>query len=144
MKTSDPRAELAAIVPDLGDEEIAVLALLAKRLLGGQQVYGRLRLADDKRDLEMERGYEIADMLNYSCMRELQQILRKGKAVSANQKRRECNHPGPKAPSSQLCPDCFFDDETKPNPHVLRRSQWCVRCKQEGHSSWYCAAVDPR
>lgn len=73
------RAQLSASIAELGAEEVRVLALLARRLLEGQHVYGHLDLANDPRDLEAERGDEIADQLIYGAMAELQRILtRKG------------------------------------------------------------------
>jgi hypothetical protein len=71
----DVRGQLDATIAELGAEEVMVLALLARRLLKGQQEYGRLALADDPRDLEAERGDEIADVLVYSAMAELKRIL---------------------------------------------------------------------
>lgn len=51
-----------------------------------------------------------------------------------------CNHPGPKAPIAQQCEACFFAGATR---HMIRSSQWCSRCKEAGHSAWYCK-VAPR
>jgi hypothetical protein len=71
----DVRGQLDATIAELGAEEVMVLAILARRLLEGQRVYGRLALADDPRDLEAERGDEIADVLVYGAMAELKRIL---------------------------------------------------------------------
>lgn len=70
------REHLAAIVDELGAEEVMVLGLLAKRLLEGQTTYGRLHLATDARDLEAERGAELADAAIYHGMLELRRMLR--------------------------------------------------------------------
>lgn len=75
MSGTDARAELAIVVPQLADEECAVLVLLARRLLSGQQTYGRLNLARDTRDLDWARGEELADMLVYGAMAELRRML---------------------------------------------------------------------
>ena len=42
-----PRDELAAIVDELGVDEVRVLARIAARLLRGAEIYGRLDVADD-------------------------------------------------------------------------------------------------
>lgn len=73
------REQLDATIAELGTEEVMVLGLLARRLLAGQAAYGHLRLADDVRDLELERGHELADASIYGAMAELKRILaRKG------------------------------------------------------------------
>ncbi len=66
---------LDATIAELGSEELMVLGLLARRLLAGQATYGHLRLADDVRDLEAERGDELADAEVYGAMAELKRIL---------------------------------------------------------------------
>jgi len=60
---------------ELGEEEVRVLGLLTRRLLDGQRTYGRLDLARDARDLERERGNELADVLVYTAMAELKRLL---------------------------------------------------------------------
>ena len=60
-----PRNELAAIVDVLGDDEVRVLARIAGRLLRGAQVYGRLDIQRDARDLQKEAREEIEDSLVY-------------------------------------------------------------------------------
>jgi hypothetical protein len=63
--------ELSAILSELGDQEIAVLTVLARRLLAGQRAYGRLDLAHDARDWRKERADECADLLIYSAIAEV-------------------------------------------------------------------------
>jgi len=72
------RAELDGIMPMLGGEELAVLRWIAVRLLAGQQTYGRLDLAHDRRDFDRERGEELADAVVYSAMAEVRRIVAKG------------------------------------------------------------------
>jgi hypothetical protein len=72
------RAELDGIMPMLGGEELAVLRWIAVRLLAGQQTYGRLDLAHDRRDFDRERGEELADAVVYSAMAEVRRIVTKG------------------------------------------------------------------
>jgi hypothetical protein len=70
--TRDRRAAaLDALVRDLGDQEIAVLVVLARRLLVGQQAYGRLDLCGDARDWRRERAEELADALVYGAVAEV-------------------------------------------------------------------------
>jgi len=63
----------------LGVDELKVLGWIAQRLAQGEQEYGRLDLASDRRDFVQERSEEIADMLIYSGMAELRRAL--GKAA---------------------------------------------------------------
>ena len=67
---------LATIVDLLGPDERRVLAWIARRLLAGQASYGRLDLANDRRDFERERAEELADALVYSAMAEVQRAIR--------------------------------------------------------------------
>ena len=60
-------ARLAAIVSELGADEVRVLEALAARLLEGQRAYGRLDLRHDARDWRKERGQELADALIYGA-----------------------------------------------------------------------------
>lgn len=69
------RAELEAVASGLGAEELLVLRYIAGRLAEGQERYGRLDLARDRRDLEAERAAEVADLLVYSAMAELRRVL---------------------------------------------------------------------
>ena len=64
-------AILAECIELMGDDEVATIALLAKRLLAGQRQYGRLDLAGDPRDFRKERGEELQDLLMYSAFEEL-------------------------------------------------------------------------
>jgi hypothetical protein len=70
--------DLDALCSDLGDQEIAVLVVLARRLLTGQRAYGRLRLEADRRDWRHERGEELADALVYTAFAEVAATLTKG------------------------------------------------------------------
>lgn len=72
---SDLLLDLHALVAMLGDEEVRVLAYLGRRLLDGQRVYGRLALVSDRRDLEAERGAELADAAVYHGMLEVRRLL---------------------------------------------------------------------
>jgi hypothetical protein len=69
------RGELADVAPRLAVEEVRVLVLLARRLLAGQQAYGRLDLVRERRDLERERAEELADAAIYHGMLELRRVL---------------------------------------------------------------------
>lgn len=60
-------AGLMAIVAKLGDEECAVLQLVAERLLTGQGRYGRFAVATDPRNWHAESLDEIADALVYAA-----------------------------------------------------------------------------
>ena len=64
-------ARLAAIVSELGADEVRVLEALAARLLEGQRAYGRLDLRHDARDWRKERGQELADALIYGAFAEV-------------------------------------------------------------------------
>lgn len=64
MSTDDRSAalgRLCAAVTQLGDDEVRVLAEIARRLLFGQGVYGRLTLASDPRDMQREASEELLD-----------------------------------------------------------------------------------
>jgi hypothetical protein len=63
--------ELAGVVGELGDDEVRVMVTLGRRLLLGQQTYGRLDLATDSRDWRQERTAEIIDLLVYSAFETL-------------------------------------------------------------------------
>lgn len=49
----------------LGRDERAVLVEIAQGLVAGRRVYGELRLARDRRDLEREALEEVRDALVY-------------------------------------------------------------------------------
>lgn len=68
--------DLAAVCAELGEQEIAVLVMLARRLRDGQRVYGRLDLAHDDRDFCAWRSEELADVLLYGAFEELRRVLR--------------------------------------------------------------------
>lgn len=68
----DPQLQVLDEITDLlGPDERRVLVVLARRLLAGQQQYGRLRLATDARDWRHERAQEIQDLLIYTAFEEL-------------------------------------------------------------------------
>ncbi len=62
---------LDATCAELGDDEIRVIAFLARRLLEGQRAYGLLDLATDRRDWKQERAQELADALVYTAFEAL-------------------------------------------------------------------------
>jgi hypothetical protein len=63
--------DLAAVFAQLGADERRVLLVMARRLLVGQTVYGRLDLANDRRDWRKERAEELADALVYGAIAEV-------------------------------------------------------------------------
>ncbi|MFI5296757.1 MAG: hypothetical protein ACHREM_01555 [Polyangiales bacterium] len=71
----DPRAALARLADQLGDDECRVLVYLAERLSEGARVYGRMDLANDRRDFARERAEELADALVYTAMGEVQRVV---------------------------------------------------------------------
>lgn len=58
-------------VAQLGDDEVLILATIAKRLQYGATQYGVLNLLADKRDWRREAGEEMADALVYLAANEL-------------------------------------------------------------------------
>ncbi len=72
--------DLVVTCAELGDQEIAVLVALARRLLLGQRQYGRLDLAHDGRDWRAQRAEEYADALTYGAIAEVAATLAKGRA----------------------------------------------------------------
>ena len=72
-------AALDATCEQLGDEELRVLVVLARRLLAGQRAYGRLDLANDRRDFRRERAEELADAMVYDAVHEVAATLRGGR-----------------------------------------------------------------
>ncbi len=68
---SQSLGEVAQVWDELGGDERRVLLVLAKRLLDGQQRYGRLDLANDSRDWRKERAEELADSLIYGAFAEV-------------------------------------------------------------------------
>jgi hypothetical protein len=64
-----PRLELVAIVDELGDDEVRVLARIAGRLLRGMEIYGALGLPQDLRDFDTEAREEVEDCLVYLACR---------------------------------------------------------------------------
>ncbi len=64
-----PRSELAAIIDQLGDDEVRVLTRIAGRLLHGLELYGCLDLAEDVRDFDTEAREEVEDCLVYLACR---------------------------------------------------------------------------
>lgn len=76
MKSSSAaHDELLRLVSELGEDERLVLTALARRLRLGQQRYGRLDLAHDRRDWRNERGAELEDMLVYTAIEEVRRKL---------------------------------------------------------------------
>jgi hypothetical protein len=71
MSPSAALLELAAIATELGDDEVRVLLVLARRLAAGQRTYGRLDVAHDQRDWRRERAEELADVLVYTAIAEV-------------------------------------------------------------------------
>ncbi len=80
---ADAREPLEAALDEtceqLGDEELHVLVVLARRLLAGQRAYGRLDLANDRRDFRRERAEELADAMVYDAVAEVAATLRGGR-----------------------------------------------------------------
>lgn len=60
-------ARLSAIAAQLAGDELAVLTLIAERLLCGRERYGELRVATDRRDFAREALEEAADGLVYAA-----------------------------------------------------------------------------
>jgi hypothetical protein len=58
---------LMACAAQLGADELAVLVLVAERLVRGRQIYGELNLATDVRDFRREALEEAADMAVYAA-----------------------------------------------------------------------------
>jgi hypothetical protein len=70
--------ELQATIAKLGDEELLVLAYVARRLLLGQEMYGRLNAKEDERDFDGEEtAQELADVVVYDAMAWLKRHLAK-------------------------------------------------------------------
>jgi hypothetical protein len=64
----DRFVKLIACAAQLGEDELAVLHLVAERLVKGREFYGNLSLASDPRDFRRESIEEVADALVYaSC-----------------------------------------------------------------------------
>jgi hypothetical protein len=76
-RRADLNRALRSTCAELGDEEIAVLGVLARRLLLGQKQYGLLNLADADRDWRKERAEELADSLVYGAFSEIAATLKK-------------------------------------------------------------------
>ena len=66
--------ELHAVEAELGDDELRVLLVLARRLLVGQKAYGRLDVRNDPRDWRQERAAELQDLLIYTAIDEVARI----------------------------------------------------------------------
>ena len=60
-------ARLITLAERLGPDEVAVLALIAERLLQGRRRYGDLHLASDRRDFQHEALEEAADLAVYAA-----------------------------------------------------------------------------
>ncbi len=93
MKTEPMKSEgtrdqnvgaFAALIDSMGDDEIRVLLVLARRLKAGQDCYGKLDLENDKRDFRKERGEEVADLLVYSAFLELNAITKPSLACTGH------------------------------------------------------------
>jgi len=61
-------ARLLAATERPGPDELALLALIADRLLLGRRCYGELRLATDRRDFHREALEEAADLAVYAAI----------------------------------------------------------------------------
>ncbi len=75
---TEPTAARERLEAELGDQEIAVLVTLARRLLAGQRTCGRLQLEEDRRDWRRERGEELADALVCGAFAEVAATLGRG------------------------------------------------------------------
>jgi len=62
-----PFEDLLTVVKQLGPDEVAVLALIAERLLQGRRRFGDLHLATDRRDFGRETLEEAADLAVYAA-----------------------------------------------------------------------------
>lgn len=71
MNRESHEQSLDATCAELGDDEIRTVAYLARRLLEGQRVYGKINLANDPRDWKRERAEEVADLLVYTAFEAL-------------------------------------------------------------------------
>jgi hypothetical protein len=71
------RVALHRVVDELGDDEIRVLAFIARRLKGGASVYGMLDLATDQRNWHREAAEEDADGAVYKACAALAESMRK-------------------------------------------------------------------
>lgn len=60
-------ARLITLAERLGSHEVAVLTLIAERLLLGRRCYGDLRLATDRRNFRREALEEAADLAVYAA-----------------------------------------------------------------------------
>ena len=60
-------AQLLIAAEQLGLDELAVLALIAERLLLGRRHYGELHLATDRRNFQREALEEAADLAVYAA-----------------------------------------------------------------------------
>lgn len=69
------RAQVDAVLAQLGPDELRVMHFVAERLLGGRKVYGPLVLALDARDWRRERDEELADALVYAACESLRRDL---------------------------------------------------------------------
>jgi hypothetical protein len=62
----------------LGDDERAVVCLIAERLAAGREVYGELDILEDKRTMPREAGEELLDATVYLAVETLK-WARKGR-----------------------------------------------------------------
>ena len=72
--------QLGRTLPMLGNDEVVVLAALAKRILVGQQQYGKLDLANDRRDWRKEKAEEEQDWLFYAVFEDLKREMVRDRA----------------------------------------------------------------
>jgi hypothetical protein len=70
------RQELDDAVDGLGDDELRVLTRIAMRLRRGQETYGRVHAATDRRDFKVEAREELDDFLVYDALRWLKDDAR--------------------------------------------------------------------
>ncbi|MGD0950338.1 MAG: hypothetical protein ABSA52_23320 [Candidatus Binatia bacterium] len=71
-------AHVLAAAERLGPDEVAVLTLVAERLLLGRRRYGELHLGTDRRDFRREALEEAADLAVYAAAGLLREKREKG------------------------------------------------------------------
>lgn len=77
MNTPSDRDHLLSLAQTLGDDECKVLAYIGARLAMGQEQYGKLDIAGDKRDWERELTEELGDSPVYMALAVLKAQLRR-------------------------------------------------------------------
>lgn len=70
------RDRLMALLKVAGDDEIRVMAYIAERLIGiGQIQYGKLSIANDRRDFRREAAMEFGDAAVYLTLNALRMLV---------------------------------------------------------------------